>query len=138
MIESAAEFAELFDSESVEVRQRAAIVSAEVEVWRAIFNDYPELRKWVVYNKTVPLEVLEVLSKDSDPDVRAAVAMKRKITTDLRWELASDVDSGVRLCVANNAKTEIAVLEFLSNDESPLVRNAATEIIRRRAATLKR
>ena len=40
--------------------------------------DYPDLKKWVIHNKTVPLEILEQLSKDRNSNVRIEVARKKK------------------------------------------------------------
>lgn len=85
------------------------------------------MRRWVAHNKTVPLEILDVLAVDPDPDVRWWVATKRKLTEDQFRLLAADPDDAVRMRVACNAKAPVAVLDSLVTDLAPLVREAATE-----------
>ncbi len=117
MIESADQFFLLRTSEDIKLYQRAASESANEEIWQEIIEKYPEMRVWVARNKTVPLNILEVLSHDENADVRYAVAMKRKAGKDILQRLSQDSDESVRLRVALNPTTPKIVLEQLLNDQ---------------------
>ena len=58
MIYSAEEFVRLRDSTEKDEYDRASMDEAEVSVWLDVIDRYPEYRRWVAYNKTVPLDVL--------------------------------------------------------------------------------
>jgi len=96
MIETAEEFVLLRRSHDQRNYLRAATEAADKVVWLDITERFPGMRFWVAQNKTVPLEVLDVLARDSDPAVRLMVAMKNKLTYDLFPLVASDSDGGVR------------------------------------------
>jgi hypothetical protein len=89
---------------------------APLEVWRDLIKNHPDMKSWVAHNKTVPMEILEVLSTDRESDVRNAVARKRKLTKAMFERLARDADEGVRLAVAYNANTPDEVLQLLVDD----------------------
>jgi hypothetical protein len=125
MITSAEEFVRLRTSESPDEYYRAAREEASIEVWMTVIKDYPDMREWVAHNKTVPIEILEILARDLDERVRYMVASKRKLTVPLFELLARDVDEGVRERIAYNAKTPKHVLERLSNDEVLMIAEAA-------------
>jgi hypothetical protein len=113
MIGSAEEFVRLRRSEDKSEYDRAAREEAPLGVWWDVIDRHPDMKIWVVANKTVPLAVLEVLSKDEDTAVRDAVARKRSASREILERLAADSDSGVRYAVACNAKTTREVLEQL-------------------------
>ena len=117
MITSAKEFIRLRTSEVMAEYHRAAHEEAPLEIWWELVREHPEMKTWVVHNKTVPIEILEALTTDPDPAVRYAVATKRKAPPAILAQLAVDADSGVRSAVANNAKTPPEVLRLLLNDE---------------------
>ncbi|MFD4262621.1 hypothetical protein ACFWR9_34620 [Streptomyces sp. NPDC058534] len=102
MIESAEEFIRLRFSDVPEEYGRASTESAVPDVWREVIERHPEARFWVAQNKTISLEILQVLAGDPDPRVRAMVASKRKLTPDLLNMLAADPDESVRLTVARH------------------------------------
>jgi hypothetical protein len=77
-IHSAEEFVRLRFSDNPAKYERAAGEDATIEIWREVINRYPEARRWVAYNKTIPIEILAVLAEDEDMQVRHMVAMKRK------------------------------------------------------------
>jgi len=104
VITSAEEFVRLRESEWSQDYQRAAHEEAPLEVWLNVVDWYPSMRFWVAQNKTVPIRVLEILARDTDPHVRGMVAAKRKLTPELQILLAGDPDDGVRDRLANNAK----------------------------------
>jgi hypothetical protein len=125
MITSPEEFIRLRLSEDPALYQRAATDEAPVSVWMELVAHHPDMRSWVAHNKSVPIEVLQILSKDADPDVRCVVAGKRKLTRELFEILAVDPDEGVRQRVAYNKSAPADILERLSADMIPLVADAA-------------
>jgi hypothetical protein len=78
MINSAEEFILLRNSEKRDEYIRAASEDASDLVWIDVISRFPEMREWVAYNKTVPLNILEILARDENESVRAAVAMIEK------------------------------------------------------------
>jgi hypothetical protein len=127
MIASAEEFVELRRSERQEEYSRAAQESAPREVWLEVIQRFPDMRFWVAQNKTVPVEVLEVLARDPDPRVRSMVAMKNRLTDDLFALLATDQDDSVRARLAHNKKIPSEILGRLVGDQSQIVSAAARE-----------
>ncbi|HBS35639.1 MAG TPA: hypothetical protein DEA50_11285 [Parvularcula sp.] len=121
MILSADEFVELRRNND----PRAAHEEANFEVWMDVISNYPDMKEWVVHNKTVPLEILLLLADDPDSDIRACVADKRKLSEQLFEKLSLDVDDLVRQRIASNKKTPFDILKRLSQDKSRLVREAA-------------
>jgi hypothetical protein len=83
-----------------------------------VIQGHPELRVWVVRNKTASLSVLAVLAADDDPAVRCAVAMKRKIDAAIFERLADDPDPSVRRRAALNPKCPPQLLYRISPDLS--------------------
>jgi hypothetical protein len=63
VIASAEEFARLRQSDDLDEQHRASWDCAPVEVWLAVIERFPDLRWWVAHNKTVPLEILELLRR---------------------------------------------------------------------------
>ncbi len=88
MITSAEEFVSLRQSENQEFYLQAATDSASNEVWLDVIARFPQMKRWVAQNKTVSLEILEVLAQDPDAEIRTAVAMKNKLSPQL-YELSS-------------------------------------------------
>jgi hypothetical protein len=125
LIKSAQEFIRLRTSELPEDYLRAAREEAPDAVWRELVVDHPEMRQWVAHNKTVPVEILELLHADSSAEVRWTVARKRKLPERLQQALAADSEASVRHALAYNAKLAHAVLQKLASDREPFVREAA-------------
>ena len=116
MIKSAEEFCKLRNSELTEEYTRAATEEAPIEVWHEVIEKFPDMKMWVIHNKTVPEEILRQLSDDPDSSVRSRVADKRKCPKDILIKLSRDQDSSVRLRVAYNAQTTLDILKELAND----------------------
>lgn len=131
MIKSAEEFVALRSSDVKLEYDRAAQDEASLEVWNAVIEGYPEYRKWVAHNKTVPVEILAKLSED-DTDVRVFVAMKRRLPRDLFERLSKDPEATVRQTIAANAKTPIEILRSLVTDEDEDVARIAKFNLRER------
>lgn len=120
MITTVEEFCRLRESEIEEEYLRAAHEEAPLEVWRGIIASRPDMRTWVVLNRSVPLEILDELSRDTDTMVRYAVARKRKITEAIALRLAKDPDESVRAALIYNRKLPAVALAVLRADPSPL------------------
>jgi hypothetical protein len=121
MITSANEFIRLRTSELKEEYDRAASDEAPLDVWWELVRNHPDMKVWVVHNKTVPLEILDALSTDDDTAVRDAVARKRKASFEILERLAHDPDRGVRYAVACNKKTPPSILNMLLGDQWDVV-----------------
>lgn len=105
--------------------------AAPISVWLDVIDRFPEMKEWVVHNRTVPLEILEILASDLERRVRATVADKRKLSATLFDLLSRDVDEVVRQRIAYNKKAPIMIIERLALDPVPLVRTAALERLNR-------
>ncbi|MEU6857939.1 HEAT repeat domain-containing protein [Glycomyces sp. NPDC046736] len=116
MIGSAKEFVRLRSSSDPAEYRRAAHEEAPLEVWMAVIADHPAFRQWVAHNKTVPLEVLDLLAGDEDVTVRLVVAGKRKAPDRILRRLAVDPDESVRLRVASHRNAAEATLRMLASD----------------------
>ena len=112
-------------SEIPEEYGRAAHDLAPLDVWKDVIRRYPDMKKWVAHNKSVPLEILEILARDGDPRVRSFVAMKRKLSRNLFDLLSNDPDASVRRGIACNRKAPREVIQRLSRDPVQFVREAA-------------
>lgn len=116
MIGSAGEFVRLRSSSDPVEYWRAAHEEASLAVWMKVIADYPDYRQWVAHNKTVPLEVLDLLAGDEDAIVRLVVAGKRKASDRILRCLAVDTDESVRLRVACHRNAAEATLRMLEHD----------------------
>lgn len=76
MINSAEEFVRLRLSDNMEEYLKAAWDEAPFEVWLQVIETYPEMREWVAHNKSIPIEIKEILADDADERVRFNVATK--------------------------------------------------------------
>jgi hypothetical protein len=130
MITNAEEFVALRESSSQDEYLRAARETAPVAVWRDVIARFPHMRKWVAVNKTVPVEILEILAKDDDADVRVFVAMKNSLPLHLMVLLSRDQAEGVRQRIACNKRAPVDVLKGLCSDPCDLVSAAALERMR--------
>ena len=90
------------------------------------------MKKWIVHNKKVPLEILKLLVNDSDDDIRFSIAMKRKIDESMFKKLSEDSNYSIRLAIARNAKVPINILRYLTNDIEPEIARVARQILSER------
>ena len=130
MIESAEEFIRLRESEIPEEYVRSAEDELPLEIGMELVKNFPEMKQWVVINKTVPIEILELLADDEDENVRFEVASKRKLTRDLFLKLSKDPDATVRERIACNAKTPIDILRGMYPDEWDYINETLEERIK--------
>ena len=127
MIESAEEFVQLRSSADPAEYARAAHEEASLQVWLQVIERYPEMRPRVAQNKRVPVEILELLSRDEDERVRWFVASKRRLPERIQLRLAFIESESVQRRLVVNAKATEAVLEALSRDRDPYIREKARE-----------
>lgn len=127
MIESAEEFVQLRSSADPAEYARAAHEEASLQVWLQVIERYPEMRPRVAQNKRVPVEILELLSRDEDEGVRWFVASKRRLPERIQLRLAFIESESVQRRLVENAKATEAVLEALSRDRDPYIREKARE-----------
>jgi hypothetical protein len=132
MITSAEEFVRLRNSEVVADYVRSAHDSADVQVWLEVIEKYPEFQKWVAHNKSIPNEIIELLSESPVARVRSMIANKRKTPAHVLEKLSRDTDEGVRLRVAYNAKVPKEILVSLLDDPWERVVETATEKLSQR------
>lgn len=125
MIQSAEEFRQIRLSEEIEEYNRAVHDEATSETWLQVIEKFPEMKEWVALNKTVPLEILEILSKDKSAKVRFTVAMKRKISEKIQLELCKDTDFSVRNAIVRNPNIKKEILEILSEDTENIIKEHA-------------
>lgn len=132
MLKTAEEFVRLRTSQDPNLYRRAAQEPASEEVWLDIVRKYPEMRKWVAHNKTVPNSVLQLLAEDPDDDVRWMVAQKRKADTNILEKLARDPSESVRQRVAFNPKTPDSLLNELARDPCEMIAQVARDRLARK------
>jgi hypothetical protein len=132
MIENADEFVHLRESDDPDLYLRATNDSASVEVWLDVIAKYPDMASWVAHNKTIPVEIMDLLAKSDDVRVRWTIAAKRRCPPALLEVLAGDRDPTVRLRVACNAKVPLPILQRLLQDPWERVVEVAQERLRER------
>ena len=123
MIKDADEFYRLRNSELPEEYNRASNESAELETWLNVIEKYSDLKVWVIHNKTIQIEILEKLVKDADPNVRSAVARKRKINDKIIKLLSNDTNENVKYSLICNTKMGLEHLNNISTDGSDWFKN---------------
>ncbi len=130
MITTAKEFIRLRESDNLKEQYRASYEEADLKVWLEIIDMYPEFRTWVIHNKTIQIEILEILSKNPNPDVRLSVARKRKISEKIKFDLAQDIDENVRFALMSNTKLNIEELKRIKVDDSVWLQQKLNEKIK--------
>ncbi len=118
MISSAEEFNSLRTSDNLDEQRRSAQEEAPIEVWHQVIKDYPNMKEWVVHNKTIPIEILEFLVHDSDAKVREVIARKRKINEKIVKTLAVDQNENVRYALMCNTKLSLEDKKQIKIDDS--------------------
>lgn len=126
MINSPEEFIELRNSNTPAEYSRAGMESAPITVWYELIEKHPEMRVWVARNRTIPREIIDCLSKDSDPLVRNAICSKYPLDIDIYLLFSKDSDEGIRSRLTFNKKLPLSILKEMSeNDPSEFVRSQA-------------
>jgi hypothetical protein len=103
---------------------RAAHDSADISTWIEVIEKHPDFKRWVIHNKTVPIEILELLTFDNDANVRSEVARRRTINDKIFATLARDKDENVRYALMCNTRLSIDKLKQIETRDSA-VRHAS-------------
>jgi hypothetical protein len=126
MIKNSAEFISLRSSEIPDEYNRAATEEAPLDVWMDIIENYPDMKVWVARNRSIPKEIIDVLSRDINPIVRDAISSKYPLDFDIYLLLSKDPDNGIRARLTYNKKIPTSILkEIAENDPDEFVRNEA-------------
>ncbi len=118
MIKTVDEFISLRQSDNTDEQYRASHDNADINVWLGVIKNYPDFKTWVIHNKTIQIEILEILSADNNPNVRADVARKRKINDTIFEALSVDPDENVRYALMCNTNLPIDKIKAIKVDDS--------------------
>ena len=129
MIKNVDEFITLRQSDNMDEQYRASHDTADINVWLEVIKNYPNLKTWVIHNKTIQTEILEILCADTDPNVRSAVARKRKINDFIFNALSVDPDENVRYALMCNTKLPIDKIKTIKVGNSTWLKEQLEEII---------
>jgi hypothetical protein len=117
LIHQASEFITALEASDATENNLIRFGKASTQTWLEIIRHSEDAAVWVALNKTIPLEMLEVLAKHSSARVRRFAADKNRITPELIALLATDSDPSVRLRIANHKKTSAEILRRLLRDD---------------------
>jgi len=84
----------------------------------------PDIRFCVSFNSITPNDTLEKLSKDKSSQVRFSVASNKNASQNILEKLSKDKDYNVRRSVVENPNVSMEILEKLSKDKEVYVRRA--------------
>ena len=95
------------------------------KLWNLYKKNCSRVKQRLAENPVSPEDLLRLLARDKNPDVRAAVASNDNTPPDLLEELSLDEDVNVRLILANEIKLPVYLLEWLARDDNPYVADRA-------------
>ena len=99
---------------------------SQYHVWMELIENHHDMKVWVARNRTIPKEIINILSRDADPIVRDAISSKYSLDLDIYLLLSKDPDEGIRAKLAYNKGLPNFILkEMAENDISEFVRNEA-------------
>jgi hypothetical protein len=130
MITSATEFIRLRESDDLTEQKRASTEFAEMNIWLEVIERYPDFKVWVIHNKEIQTEILELLSKDPNPEIRSAVARKRKINKAIKENLSKDPDENVRFALRSNTNLSLDELNEINTEDSMWLKEKLDERIK--------
>ena len=130
MIKTVDEFITLRQSENMDEQHRASNDTADISVWLEVIKNYPDFKIWVIHNKTIQTEILEILCADSDSNIRSAVARKRKINDSIFNALSVDPDEIVRYALMCNTKLTLDKIKTINVSDSTWLQNQLADIIK--------
>lgn len=105
---------------------KAHIVS-ERDLARLADSPYASVRLNVVRHPRSSTDIVSYMARDSDQQVRAAVAASGKASFEAQQELAKDGATAVRMALARGRRTDEGVLRTLSLDSDRYVRLAVAQ-----------
>ncbi|GGJ42306.1 hypothetical protein [Streptomyces brasiliensis] len=124
-ITSVEEFIRLRESDEPMEYNRSAGATMPLAVWWDLVHNHPDMRFWAAHNRTVPLEILAELIKDSDWRVRDRVASKRNCPPELLEQLVDDPHDSVRRLVAGHPRSPRSAVARLIDDPWPVIAQEA-------------
>lgn len=77
MISNIEEYIRLCDSDCRKDNRRTVTEELSQEVVSEILKNHPDRYAWLIHNKLIPGNILEVLIENNDEDIRCTIAMKR-------------------------------------------------------------
>jgi len=125
MINSAAEFMSLIESDDPTLKSRAISDEAEMHVWESMLEQHADYELMLLQNNTIPAIILAKLALSGNWKTRHTVARKRKLDLDSMHLLSRDEEPRVRQAIAANQKTPIEILKRLSKDTVTNVKQVA-------------
>ena len=90
-------------------------------------SEVDRIRLRIAENPRTPVDTLELLASDRNPDVRVAVATNPATPAYISYRLAFDDDPNVRLGLADDVNTPIELLDKLLEDANPYVSYRAAQ-----------
>ena len=126
-ITSAEEFIRLRESEDPAEYGRSAWATMPIDAWWDLVRHHPHMRFWAAHNRTVPVEILAELVKDSDWRVRDRALSKKYTPPELYEQLADDPHDAVRRIVANHPRSPRSAVARLVDDPWPVIAREARE-----------
>ena len=117
LIHNASEFIDALENPESTDHSLIRFGTASIETWLEIVRHSEDAAVWVALNKTIPVEVIEVLANHASARVRRFAADKNRITPELIVLLSTDSDPSVRLRIANHKKTGAEILRQLLRDD---------------------
>ena len=127
MIKTLEEYLRLSESDVPQERHRALDEFLPEHICYEFVKLYPERKKWLLNNPTVPLSLLEILADDPDWKVRGSVAEHPNISPELCEKLSCDEDECVRRRIIFNLKTPTEIFKKLLDDPVEDCAEAAKE-----------
>ena len=138
MIYTTEEFIRLRNSHIPSEYNRAGTDEAPLSVWLNLIENVHEMKVWVARNRSIPKEIIYILSNDDDPVVRDAIASKYPLDIEIYLRLSQDSDEGIRAKLTYNKALPISILKEMSeSDPSDFVRSQATDRYKQRTNVMK-
>lgn len=91
------------------------------ELRKCSISSIDKVRLRAAENPCTPVECLEQLATDCNPDVRIAVALNSATPIAVKAVIANDSDPTVRYGIAEDPLTEVEILQLLADDCNPYV-----------------
>ncbi|MFN9340176.1 MAG: hypothetical protein ACK6BZ_11875 [Candidatus Kapaibacterium sp.] len=129
MIKTVNEFIAFIQSDNTTDQFRARYDNADIKIWLEIIKNYPDFKTWVIHNKTVQIEILEILCADKDPNIRSDIAKKLKINDFIFNILSVDPDENVRYALMCNTVLSVDKIKKIKVDDSTWLTEKLADII---------
>ena len=126
MINTTSEFIKLRNSDIPAEYNRTGIEEAPIDVWMELIENHPDMKVWVARNKSIPMEIINILSLDNDPVIRDAISSKYPLDIEIYQLFSKDADEGIRAKLTYNKGLPLFILKDMAkNDPSEFVRTEA-------------